>query len=254
MCKSCTLALLAIARVAFADAAVPVSVPVPVPVPVPVAGGVCPPIDGPATQAWKSPLAKRLADRLPIGVPVSPRHVTDHHVLYSSDHGYPRSVLLDANGRLLLDTPQRTVAVVEDPSGRALGLLALHPGERGGIALLSPSNGERLWASPRGIGGADSASVALAGDTLLIALYHRIASGADLTALDLRTGEVRWNAAVLQLRIPHSQYLNDVTVGLRGRDAILIGLEAGGCYVQAFDLADGQRRSAFLVPDPGPPR
>jgi hypothetical protein len=48
------------------------------------------------------------------------------------------------------------------------------------------------------------------------------------------------------MNVAHSKYFNDVTVEKRGDEILLHGLEAAGCYEQAFDAATGARkRSTF---------
>jgi hypothetical protein len=84
------------------------------------------------------------------------------------------------------------------------------------------------------------------GDLVVAATFHRSASGSRLLALDLSTGALRWRAEVEQLNVPHSKYWNDVTLERRGATIVMRGWEAGGCYVQRFDLATGRRLSSSL--------
>jgi outer membrane protein assembly factor BamB len=214
------------------------------------AAGRCPAVDGPATRAEHSLLGLSWKKVAPADLYA--RDVTNHHILYAPmwHDGTRRSLLVDAiSGRVILSVAEQGVAIVEDPAGRALGVLALPP-DRNEVALLDPATGARRWAIPADVGGATNASVALAGDTLLIALYHRIATGSALLAVDVRTGARRWVGDVAQLEIAHSKYLNDVSITVQGRDAILLGLEAGGCHLQVFDVATGRRRLAVLEPPP----
>ena len=51
---------------------------------------------------------------------------------------------------------------------------------------------------------------------------------------------------MLQLNVAHSKYWNDVSVEQLGQSVVLRGFEAGGCYVQTFDIATGKRFSAIL--------
>jgi hypothetical protein len=90
----------------------------------------------------------------------------------------------------------------------------------------------------------DEAVGVVAGDVLIVAVFGRISSGSSLFAVDLRSGKLRWSADVVQLNVEHSEYWNDVTVERRGDEIVLRGVEAGGCYVQAFDLSSGRRRFA----------
>jgi hypothetical protein len=90
--------------------------------------------------------------------------------------------------------------------------------------------------------GHSNATAHLAGDTLIVALYHFAATGSSLVALDLRTGARRWTGDVVQLRVGHSEYWNDVSLVARGTDVAMIGLEAYGCYLQTFAIATGARR------------
>ena len=79
------------------------------------------------------------------------------------------------------------------------------------------------------------------GNILAVAYYCRISTGSNLMALDINTGKLLWNADVVQLMIPHSEYYNTVTLD-RYKDKILMaGYESGGTYLQVFDINSGKR-------------
>jgi hypothetical protein len=89
----------------------------------------------------------------------------------------------------------------------------------------------------------DTATTLVVGDKLIVAFYHRIASGASLSAYDINTGALKWKADVHQLNVSHSKYWNDVSLELRYPTVVMRGFEAGGCYEQVFDVATGRRQS-----------
>jgi hypothetical protein len=77
-------------------------------------------------------------------------------------------------------------------------------------------------------------------------MFTRTATGAELIALSRQSGRRIWTAEVRQLNVSHSKYLNDVALELDGDRVIMRGYEAGGCYVQVFDLATGRRLSSTI--------
>ncbi len=79
-------------------------------------------------------------------------------------------------------------------------------------------------------------------DTIIImATYSKIATGADLKAYHAKTGKLLWKADVAQLKAAHSQYYNKVHLSLFQNKIIMEGIEAGGTYLQIFDIKKGER-------------
>lgn len=81
---------------------------------------------------------------------------------------------------------------------------------------------------------------------LVVAVYHPIATGSYLFAIDLSTKKLLWEADVMQINACHSEYSNTVYLGLYKDKIILEGDEEGGDYVQIFDLQTGKRLFSTL--------
>jgi hypothetical protein len=175
---------------------------------------------------------------------------TARHLLFATSFGTPQraAVLKRDGGKAVASAAAQDVAIVEDEAGKLLGLLLL--GERSGgkrqLQLQTPQGEARWKVQPVIAGFGDSASVVVAGDLLIVAHFHRIATGSSLTALELATGAIKWQADVQQLQVAHSKYWNDVELTRAGNILTLHGVEAAGCYVQTFDLMTGRRLSAKL--------
>lgn len=172
------------------------------------------------------------------------------HLLFATSFGTPkRSVVVEReSGKTVMTLPLQDTALVEDPSGTLLYVLALEesgPGRRR-LQLHAPDGGPRWKQAPVVEELGDSASVLVADELLIVAHFHRIATGANLHAFDLQTGTPRWRADVQHLQVAHSKYWNDVTIERAGSTLILRGMEAGGCYLQTFELATGRRLSSQL--------
>jgi hypothetical protein len=174
------------------------------------------------------------------------------HLLFSS--GYfdkpAKSVIVERNSGktvLTLDKVSRS-ALVEDASGALLGLLALRDvGDAPTHLMLHKPDGKEAWSmQPLVDRNSDSATTLVAGDLLIVAFFHRIATGSSLVAFDLKTGVKKWQAEVQQLNVGHSKYWNDVSLELRGATVVMRGFEAAGCYLQVFDVATGKRLSAAM--------
>ena len=136
------------------------------------------------------------------------------------------------------------LGLVEDRDGALVGVLTL---DRRQLALVDAKSGQPRWRvpAPRGL-QYDGFSALVDGDRLILANYHRDATGATLFALDLGSGALRWTADVEQLNVAHSEYYNDVALERRGAELVMRGYEAAGCYVQSFDLQSGRRLSSVM--------
>lgn len=172
------------------------------------------------------------------------------HLLFSTSFGTPkRSVVIEReSGKTVVTLPFQDTALVEDPSGKLLYVLVLEemgPGKRR-LQLYTPAGTPRWQQAPGLEEFGDSASVLVADDLLIVAHFHRIATGSHLHAFDLQTGAPRWQADVQQLRIAHSKYWNDVSIERAGSTLVLRGLEAGGCHLQTFELTTGRRLSSQI--------
>lgn len=172
------------------------------------------------------------------------------HLLFSTSYSKPkRSVVVEReSGKTVATLPLQDTALVEDESGKllfVLGLEELGPGKRR-LQLYTPTGEPRWKTAPVLEEFGDSASVLVAGELLVVAHFQRIATGSTLHAFDLATGLPRWQADVQHLKVAHSKYWNDVSLERTGGTLTLRGLEAGGCYLQTFELATGRRLSAQL--------
>jgi outer membrane protein assembly factor BamB len=156
-----------------------------------------------------------------------------------------RSVVLDsATGREIMSVRDHDTALVEDSAGSLFGLLRID-GDKHELRFHDLGGGVR-WRTPLPSLWGDSASVVVSNGTLYAGIYHRIATGSSLVALDLATGRLRWTADVQQLVVSHSKYSNDVSLELRGGSVVMHGVESAGCYVQVFDAATGRRTSSVV--------
>jgi hypothetical protein len=176
-----------------------------------------------------------------------------NHLLFTAAFENPkRAVVVQRDtGKTVATLPLAGAAIVEDEGGKLLGILALKevsPGQLR-LQLYAPSGAPR-WTTPPVLDDfGDSASVLVAGELLILAHFHRIATGSSLWALDLLSGKLRWRADVQQLEVDHSKYWNDVSLERQGNTLFLRGFEAAGCYLQTFDLATGRRISSQLHKD-----
>jgi hypothetical protein len=196
----------------------------------------CP--DGPMRKDSSQPDIKKLA---PEGMSLY-QAAGKKHLLYST-YGKPaKSAVVERDsGKTIvtLDKDYRA-ALVESPSGKLVGVLALRDA---GVMLHTPDGKEAWRAHSLLERGADSAATLVVGDKLIVASFHRIATGSSLHAYDLKSGALKWKADVHQLNVGHSQYWNDVSLELRYPNVVMRGFEAGGCYEQTFDVGSGRRQS-----------
>jgi hypothetical protein len=102
---------------------------------------------------------------------------------------------------------------------------------------------KKIWKTNPGTGSsaADYLQNVIYEDRVIVALFSPIASGCGLVCINIYSGEIVWRAEVVQLMIPHSQYSNDVFLNIIGDKVILAAQEAGGAYIQVFDVATGKR-------------
>lgn len=198
--------------------------------------------DGPSRRAWSSPAVQKW--HLP---DLSPSDVTPHHVLLHDGiwSKKPKAAVVDrAAGKIVHRLDDRGDALVERPDGSVLGILAVDDDHH--ELRLRDTGGKLLWRRPIPNLWGNSAAVLLDGERLVIAPFHRIATGSALLAVDVHTGTPIWIADVLQLRVPHSKYYNDVSLARVGGEIVMRGFEAGGCYLQIFDAATGKRTFARM--------
>ena len=104
-----------------------------------------------------------------------------------------------------------------------------------------------LGPEPAGYG--NTAETLIYKDILVVATYTNIATGSQLAAYNLGDGKLRWKADVAQLNVGHSQYYNGVTLSRYRNKVMMEGSEAGGSYLQIFDLDSGERLFSSIEED-----
>ncbi len=131
--------------------------------------------------------------------------------------------------------------ILTDDEENLTGLMSLDD-EKNILTLYDSSGGVKKWdyEFPSDI-YSESTSALLYGNILMVSYYCRISTGSELMALDAKTGELLWNAEVVQLMVPHSAYYNSVFLSRYGEKLIMTGCESGGTYVQIFDVNTGKR-------------
>jgi PQQ-like domain len=206
--------------------------------------GICDYEKGPFQAGRRDPAFKQMGERLQLSF----AQATEHRVLFNRGWGLHQlhSVVIDrASGREAARVADEAVALVEDAAGRLAALLAVDA-DRRELRLLDPATGAVRWHLGQSNRGEDGAAAILDGSQLIIATWSRFATGSRLFAVDFATGAPRWTADVEQLHVAHSEYFNDVVLGLDRGVIALRGLEASGCYLQTFDAATGHRRSSQI--------
>lgn len=87
-------------------------------------------------------------------------------------------------------------------------------------------------------------TVQVTGDAVVGTIHHPNASWTQAFAFDLVDGAPRWRHVVSGLGpVAHSAYLNRVAARVDGDHLIVHGVESGGVYVCAIDLATGRERA-----------
>jgi len=93
--------------------------------------------------------------------------------------------------------------------------------------------------------GNPSFSIILKDNFLYVANYHPISTGSSLYCFDIKTGNMIWEADVLQVNASHSEYSNTVILSSYKDKIIMEGFESYGNYLQIFDAATGKRLAKF---------
>jgi len=164
---------------------------------------------------------------------------------------YPRTYVLAVDdGRTIVERDAITTALAVRSDGTLEGLVDLNE-ESDAVRFLEPTDGTPVrWEGRVGSSHDEGATVALAGDVVLVARYSPIATGSALAAFDLESGKRLWVADVEQLMVGHSEYWNRVELEVRDARVLMWGHEAYGGYLQIFELETGVKKYARLVTDP----
>jgi len=148
----------------------------------------------------------------------------------------------------------RTVVVAGDATF-TLGYLQPAPAgvhqddERFGITRLDPGPTPR-WQADLGEHFVAAGAMVLAGDTIYATHHCSISSGAQVSAVSVETGQVRWTVDLQALGpVDHSKYRNETQIELDERGLVIYGNEAQGAYTEVLDPATGAQRSHGR-PDP----
>ncbi len=176
------------------------------------------------------------------------QHAAGGHLLFTRDWHKGGSALVTASDMHVIWEWQRHLTALAIDGERLIGEVQL---ERLGsgtteINFYEPISDKKRWTVQGLHRGDDSAATLVDGNQLILATFHRIATGSHLVSVDVRTGTPRWIADVEQVNASHSEYFNDVSLERRGTTVVMRGYEASGCYVQVFDLATGRRISSQM--------
>lgn len=108
------------------------------------------------------------------------------------------------------------------------------------VKTMEVEMGSKKWQTTYN-GYDDAAKTVLSDSILVIAIYDNIATGCAVNAYNAYTGTLLWKGDVKQLMVGHSEYYNMVYLTVYKNMLILEGNEAGGDYLQVFDLKTGKR-------------
>lgn len=135
---------------------------------------------------------------------------------------------------------------VDDPGGQRCTFTS----RRGENEL--ECHGRETWR--RTDRGPTGGQLARWGGTLFLVRYNPTASGAQLFAYDIGTGEERWRRPLLGLGpVVHSRYRNEVRLRVIDDHVVVYGRETQGRYIEVITARYGQlvhnARSAIGAPD-----
>lgn len=118
-----------------------------------------------------------------------------------------------------------------------------------GYAII-PDNSEKLevkyldnsWqANLKHLLNSNKVETILEDSTLIVADYHQISTGSNLSAFNIHTGELLWQADVKQMNAEHSEYYNEVILSMYDNKILMEGIESYAHYLQIFDIKTGER-------------
>lgn len=108
------------------------------------------------------------------------------------------------------------------------------------------ANGKRIWGYDQLETFVDYAALVADENTLYVVRYCGIATGALVTAYDLRKGTERWQQRVLGIGpVTHSGYRNEVQAELNHGTLRVFGQESSGRYIEDFAVSNGARLANF---------
>ena len=116
--------------------------------------------------------------------------------------------------------------------------------------VIIPDNTESLkvkfldnsWqANLKHIANSNKVQTILKDSILVVADYHQIATGSNLSAFNIYTGKLLWQADVKQMNVGHSEYYNEVILSMYDDKVLMEGIESYAHYLQIFDIKTGER-------------
>ncbi len=169
---------------------------------------------------------------------------TQNHLIFTTvvfERGYNKSVIVDLKTGKSTEADLIVSGIVKDDNGELKGLLSIDE-DNNTLSLYSENGKEKKWVYnfPNNI-YSDMISSLLYDNILVIVHYSQISTGSNLLALDIKTGELLWNAEVEQLNVGHSKYHNRIILNRYENKVIMLGLESFGGYLQIFDIDTGRR-------------
>ena len=164
---------------------------------------------------------------------------SDDNLVYTSyDKNFPLTYLLDIKTGVQTTINHIVNGIIRNEGeNEVIGSVEINEEKQ----LLKVNIGEKSWTASAENNYYDEAETLLKDSMLIVATYPKIATGANLSAYNQKTGKLLWKADVAQMNVGHSEYYNKVILSLYGNKIIMEGIEAGGKYLQIFDIKDGKR-------------
>jgi hypothetical protein len=155
---------------------------------------------------------------------------------------FAKTLILDLAQGTLTEIPVSVDGVLFDKNDNITGTFQYNQ-KSNEITFYDKTSDEVLWKYKYtdNIVYASNVTPLACGDKLILALYHRISTGSDLIALDLKTGKFIWHANVDQVNASHSEYYNQVFLYSYKDKVLMEGIESYGKYLQVFDVNTGSK-------------
>jgi|GEM_PF-5748164 len=122
------------------------------------------------------------------------------------------------------------------------GVVSVSAVHRGSVSVsLGQTAHITPWKRRLRVRGANATAMAHAKGRVFVALYSKIDTGATAVALDARRGAVLWRVRLRALGpVAHSQYLNELQMGIDHGNLVVYGIESSGRYIEVRDGATGR--------------
>lgn len=166
-------------------------------------------------------------------------HTTHQLVFTSYEKSKPLTYLIDAIDGRITELAFSTQGVVCDEANRRDIIAFLHAQQD---SLMVNYLNRDFFIKKDFLRACNSFEAVQRGTTLVIAAYNRTAAGAYLLGLDANTGQELWQTRVEPFQANgNATYYNKIWLSHYGNYALLEGMEAGGRYLQIFDIQTGKR-------------